>query len=107
QFAHELGPTLGVEPETSLLLLEQLLLDPAGGEQVDDHSLGVDPEQLDQVEDERSLVVVVGVEQADARVESGEEAGAVDEGIEDAIGVVEQAVEFVPGRRATAALEAE
>src|SRR4051794_34608380 len=51
--AEEQRTALGVEPEAALALVEQLLLDFPRGEQVDDDALGVDPEQLDQVEDER------------------------------------------------------
>jgi hypothetical protein len=94
EFAQEQGASLGVEPEAAFLLIEQLRLDSPGGEQVDDDALGVDPEQFDQVEDQGELVVIVGVDQADGGVEAGEEAGPLDEAVEDAICIIEKAIEL-------------
>ena len=63
--------------------------------------------EFDQVVDEGRFVVVVGVHQADARVESAEEAGPLYKGIKDAVRVIDQAIELVLGGRPAAALEAE
>src|SRR5207248_1091551 len=46
---HEQPATLGIEPEPSLHLVEQLLLDLPGREQVDHDPLGMDPVQFDQI----------------------------------------------------------
>jgi hypothetical protein len=52
-------------------------------------------ERLDQVEDERFLGVVVGVQETDKRVQSGHDAGAFNKIIKTSIGVVEYGVEAV------------
>ena len=66
----EQGSAVGIEAKTALLLVEERVLYSPRGKEVDHHPLGVDAEELDQVEDQREFVVIVGVDQPDVGVES-------------------------------------
>ena len=82
-----LGPVSGFDRD-SLLAEIELRADAAACEQEQSCPLGQDTERLDQVVDERRLVVVVGVHQADTGVEAAEQAAAFHQRVEDSVGVV-------------------
>ena len=84
---------------------EMLHLHLSTAKEVHHRFLCKDPVRLDEVEDERFFVVVVGVQETDVRVESGDDAGLFHQGVKDPIPIVKERIELVGGRIAAPSLE--
>jgi len=72
--------------------LEEVLLGAAAGENQQRSLIAQDAKRLHEVEDQRFLAVVVGVQKANVGVEAGADAGFFDERMQNAVGVIEHRV---------------
>lgn len=96
-----------VEREAVLQLVEHLFFRLSLAEQINRRFLGPDAIRLNEVEDQRLFVIVVGVKEAEIRLEAREHAGTLNQTVEHAVAVVQNAIELVFRRLARAALKRE
>ena len=85
--------------------IEKVLRNLLFHEEIDDSAVGVGAEDFDEVEDERAFVVVVGVQESHVRIEPCDDASSLYPRVQDAISVIEQAVEGVTSRVTAPAFE--
>src|SRR5579863_6851618 len=92
-----------VEGEASFDRIKKLLFHFSLRKEIDHRLIVLNSKHLDKIEDERFLVVIVGVNEADIRIESRNDTAFFDHRIKDAITIVQKAVKFIFGRLARAA----